>query len=117
MNRLRGLLSPSLVLFAGGALVAMNHLGRLRSGKAEGAGWLFLLVGAAMLVAALYRVVKPLPIAVGVGVVVMVNGQPSAGIVTALQGDACTVATGSGTHLLDRYAILSLMKPSQRATR
>lgn len=101
---------PSVIMLAGVVLIAMNHVGRFRSGKAEGAGWLFLLVGVAMLAAAVYRIVKPLPLAVGVGVVVTVDGQPTPGTITAMQGDECTVATASGAYVFDRYAITSLMK-------
>lgn len=116
MNRFRGLVPPVVVLLVSGAAVGLIRAAAWRSAKAEGAAWVLLVVGVAWLVSALVRVVKPLPIAVGVDVVIDVAGQPTPGTVTAMQGDECTVETDQGALLIDRYAIGTLMKvPRKRA--
>jgi hypothetical protein len=116
MNRFRGLVPPFVILSVAGAAVVLIRAAAWRSAKAEGAAWVLLLVGVAWLVSALVRVIKPLPIAVGVDVVIDVGGQPTPGTVMAMQGDECTVDTHQGSFLIDRYAIGTLMKvPRKRA--
>ncbi len=110
MSRFRGLLWPVLLVGCAVLLLTLNRTGTWHSNKAEAGGWMFLVVGVIWFGASMYRVIKPLPIAVGVEVVIMVGEQPEGGTVTAMEGDLCTVATASGAYHIDRYAIVSLMK-------
>lgn len=110
MSRLRGLLWPVTLVGCAVLLLALNRTGNWHSNKAEAGGWMFLVVGVIWFGASMYRVIKPLPIAVGVEVVIMLGDQPESGTVTKMEGDLCTVTTARGAYLVDRYAIVSLMK-------
>lgn len=92
-------------------LYGLNHFGRWHSNKAEGGMWLFGFIAVVWLPFAVYRVVKPLPIAVGVEVVIMLGERDSiAGSVVKMEGEQCTVRTARGDFLVNRYAIVSLVK-------
>jgi hypothetical protein len=111
MNRLRPVVAPLALLACAAFLYWVNHLGKWHSNKAEGATWLFALIAVIWFPFAVYRVAKPLPISVGVDVVIMLGeNEAIAGNVVKMEGDQCTVRTVRGDYVVNRYAIVSLVK-------
>lgn len=117
MNRLRPVLLPLGLLACALFMFWINSLGKWHSNKAEGAAFLFLIISVIWLPFGVYRVIKPLPIAVGVDVVIMLGENAAiAGTVVKMEGEQCTVRTVQGEYTVNRYAIVSLAKkPVARA--
>ena len=111
MNRLRPLGLPLALLGCAVFLHWINNMGTWHSNKAEGATWLFGLISVVWLPFGIYRVIKPLQISVGVDVVIMLGERDSiVGTVVKMEGEQCTVRTTRGDYVVNRYAIVSLVK-------
>lgn len=114
--RLRPLVAPLFLLLCGAALLWMNRHGTWHSNKAEGAGWLFSVIAVIWLPFGVYRVAKPLQLAVGVAVVIPVGESAAeSGTIVKMEGDLCTVRTTRGDYEINRYAIISLVHVPPKA--
>jgi hypothetical protein len=77
--------------------------------KAEAAGPLFFVIFAPWFLYNVYRVVRPLQLAVGTRVMFMNGNAPYVGIISSMRGDLCTIRTDAGSFEINRHAIDSIV--------
>jgi hypothetical protein len=106
MWRLRPLLWPALMLLLGGWSVYDNFIApnpMWRYPKAEAAAILFTVIGVLWLPFGIYRVMRPLPVAVGTVVAFTDHDKNMvSGTIVSVNGGACVVRTPRGDYTLDR---------------
>ncbi len=81
----------------------------VRYPKAEAAGPLFFVIFTPWLVYCIYRVLRPLQLAVGTRVMFKNGKTPTTGFISAMQGDQCTVRTEAGSYQINRYEVDTIL--------